>query len=176
MSYTSFIIILFFMSVFVTFFISFLLSLFVENSSMKRMAVLLIALALIGTCAGFSGGMSRASAVGDIIPAFLGVIGGLSLYLFGIDTSKGLTASVGASALALSLFVSYALSSQVRNIGDDHRDIRTICATAYSNANLLSNDVAFARFEERLKNQCKGSLSWWVADNDVFWEKLKSIF
>jgi len=55
------------------------------GAAMKEAGAILLALALVGACAGTAGGMSRVGAVGSIVPAFLGLLGGLSIYLFGID-------------------------------------------------------------------------------------------
>jgi hypothetical protein len=126
--------------------------------------ILLSALALIGACAGLSGGMSRAAAVGEIIPAFLGLLGGISVYLFGVDQSKGLVASLGAACLSISLFVSYTLGSQLRNIGDDHRDVRAICAKAYTDSELLRDQKAYELFRNQLGKACDRSMNWWIAD------------
>jgi hypothetical protein len=49
--------------------------------------VLLFGMAIIGSCAGLSGGMSRVGAVGSIIPAMFTLLGGVVIYLFGVDTT-----------------------------------------------------------------------------------------
>lgn len=136
------------------------ISLILRTEKRIEIGIILLSLAVIGTCAGLSGGMSRTGAVGSIIPAFLSLLGGLSLYLFGIDRSKGLIASLGAISLAISLFVSYMLGSQFRNVGDDHRNIREHCALAYTNDELLGNETAFSLFRERLGLLCDRSMSW----------------
>jgi hypothetical protein len=140
-----------------------LLAIAVQRERSFEITVILVVLSIVGACAGLAGGMSRVGAVGSIIPAFLGLLGGLSIYLFGVDRSKGLISSFGAAALSLSLIVSYTAGSQFRNIGDDHRDIRSICATAYTDWELLSNQVAFDKFRERLGELCDRSMSWNVA-------------
>jgi hypothetical protein len=134
-----------------------------QRSAIREIAVILLALALIGACAGTAGGMSRVGAVGSIIPAFLGLLGALSIYLFGIDRSKGVIASFGAAAISVSLIVSYSLGSEYRNIGDDHRDIRSYCAKAYTDAKLLADLGAFTRFRDRLGRLCDASMVWHLA-------------
>jgi len=135
-----------------------------QRSAMKEASAILIALALIGASAGTAGGMSRVGAVGSIVPAFLGLLGGLSLYLFGLDRSKGLIASFGAVAISLALIISYSLGAKQRNIADDHRDIRAICAQAYTNQKLLSDVVAYAEFRRRLGDPfCNDAVNWWIA-------------
>lgn len=136
---------------------------FAQRDRVKEVSVILLVLAIVGACAGLSGGMSRVGAVGSIIPAFLGLLGGLSIYLFGVDRSKGLVASFGAAALSLSLIFAYTAGAQFRNIGDDHREIRSICAGAYTDPDLLSNTNAFKEFRDRLGGLCDRSMSWRIA-------------
>lgn len=133
-----------------------------QRESVRTAAILLGALALVGSTAGVAGGMSRAPAVASIIPAFLGMLGGLSIYLFGVEQKKGLVASLGAAALSLSLFMGFATGSLNRH--DDHREIRAICAKAYTDANLLKETVAFERFTNQLGNLCRKSMWWRLAD------------
>ncbi len=150
----------FIVSTLVGFLVPFGLASLWQRTALKEMGVIFMSLALIGACAGTSGGMSRVGAAGSIIPAFLGLLGGLSIYLFGVDRSKGLIASFGASAIALSLIVSYTLGANYRNVGDDHRDIRAICAKAYTDPDLLSNAAAFEKFRERLDGFCVDAMAW----------------
>ncbi|MEE8056893.1 MAG: hypothetical protein V3T17_03515 [Pseudomonadales bacterium] len=147
----------------VGFFAPFLISLLVQRENVKETGFILLVLAIIGACSGMAGGMSRVGAVGSIIPAFLGLLGGMSIYLFGLDRSKGLIASFGAASLSISLLVSYTLGSQYRNIGDDHRNIRDHCVKAYTNHDLLSDPNAFKIFRERLGTLCDSSMSWHIA-------------
>lgn len=158
------IIFLFSLSVIMGFVVPLVLALLLQKNSRKEIAIILIVLALIGACSGTAGGMSRVGAVGSIIPAFLGLLGGMSIYLFGVDRSKGLVASFGAASLSISLLVSYTLLSQYRNIGDDHRDIRSICAKAYTDHYLLSNEEAFKKFDERLGKLCNRSMKWHITE------------
>lgn len=155
---------LFLFSISVGVFLPLLIVVFGQKDELRRVAVIVLALSMIGACAGLAGGMSRVGAVGTIIPAFLGLLGGLSIYLFGIDNSRGLIASIGAVALSLSLITSYTVASQFRNTGDDHREIRSICASAYKDWQLLSNETAFNRFRARLGTLCDASMNWQISD------------
>ncbi len=142
----------------------FVISLVVEKEKWRIIIVMLSALALVGASAGIAGGMSRTAAVGDIIPAFLGLLGGVAIYLFGVDSSKGLIASFGAAALSISLIVSYSLASKYRNdASEDQRNIRAICAKAYTNADLLGNEKAFLRFKYQMGNLCYKSMTWKIS-------------
>jgi len=135
-------------------------ALIVQPEKRIEISVILFALALIGACAGVAGGMSRDPAVGSIIPAFLGLLGGVAVYLFGVDQSKGLIASLAASSLALSLIFAYTISAQFRNIGDDIRDVRRICAQAYTDPDILGDTSAFERFEAEFKQRCEDAMKW----------------
>ena len=92
----------FFVSAAAGFLTAFAVAMVFQRDSWRTVGLLLFALALVGACAGFAGGMSRAAAVGDVIPAFLGLFG---LYLFGVDQTRGIVASFGAVALSISLLV-----------------------------------------------------------------------
>ena len=131
------------------------------RSDWKINGTLLTTLALVGASAGIAGGMSRTGVVGDIVPAFLGLLGAVAVYLFGVDRSKGVIASFGAVALSISLVSGYGLSAEYRATHiSDYREIRAICATAYSDADLLSDSSALDTFESKLGEFCKGVLKW----------------
>lgn len=133
-----------------------------QRESWRVTGPLLFALALVGACAGFAGGMSRAAAVGDVIPAFLGLLGAVGVYLFGVDQSRGIIASFGAASLSIALLVGYASGSQYRNTPEEHRDIRAHCARAYTDADLLGNEAAFERFQTQMGRLCNASMFWSV--------------
>ena len=139
----------------------FIISLVVQKEKWKIIIVMLGALALVGSSAGIAGGISRTAAVGDIVPAFLGLLGGVSIYLFGVDSSKGLAASFGTAALSISLIASYTLASKFRHdASEDQRDIRAICAKAYTNADLLRNEQAYKIFNNQMGKLCNQSMYW----------------
>ncbi len=144
----------------------FLASLVFQRDRWTTIAPLLLALALVGACAGIAGGLSRAPVVGDIIPAFLGLLGAVAVYLFGVDTSRGVMASFGAAALAVSLLMGYSAGAERRNTSEDHRNIRMHCVRAYTNAELLRNEVAFQRFSSQMGNLCNKAMHWHISDED----------
>jgi hypothetical protein len=85
----------------------------------------------------------------------------VAIYLFGVETARGVAASVGAVALSVSLFLGYGMGSSYRHsTSSDHMDLRQHCAEAYTNADLLGNDAAFARFNEVLGPMCDYALGW----------------
>lgn len=126
--------------------------------NIARVIVLLFGVTAIGTCAGFAGGMSRTGAVGNIIPAALALLGGLAVYLFGVDSTRGAIASITGGCLAVSLFFSYAVGAQLRNWGDDVREERAFCAKAYSDGSILGKKEALDAFEMRFRDRCKQRL------------------
>ncbi len=142
------------------FVLPFLATLAFQRDEWRIIGTLLFALALVGACAGISGGMSRSAAVGDVIPAFLGVLGGVAVYLFGVDQSRGVIASFGAATLSISLLVGYASGSAFRSTPEDHRNIREHCARAYTDADLLGNNAAFQRFRNQMGASCDASMFW----------------
>lgn len=160
MNYETIVLIRFTASTFVGFLVPFAIAAIFQRTALKELAAILLALSVVGACAGIAGGMSRVGAAGSIVPAFLGLLGGLSIYLFGIDRSKGLIASFGASALSISLIFSYTMGASYRNLGDDHRDIRGVCAQAYVDPKLLSDETAFKRFRDRMGALCDNSMNW----------------
>jgi len=84
------------------------------NSQAAFVAVLLFCLGLIGAAAGFSGGFSRSAVVGDIIPAILGLIGGVVLYIFGVAQNKTLLPAFGVVSLICALIVGYSTGANFR--------------------------------------------------------------
>ena len=73
-----------------------------------QIAVLLFGVAILGATAGFAGGMSRDGAVGVIIPGALTLVGGVAIYLFGADTTKGAAVSLTAGCFALFIGIAAA--------------------------------------------------------------------
>lgn len=79
---------------------------------------LLFCLALVGAAAGFSGGFSRSPVVGDIIPAILGLIGGVVLYIFGVAQNKTLLPAFGVVALICAMIAGYSTGANFRGQTD----------------------------------------------------------
>ncbi len=125
---------------------------------------ILAALALMGALTGIAGGLSKESVVGDIFPVFLGLIGSVSIYIFGTNQSRGPVVPLGLIALTVALFVGYHLASYKRASGqhglEEFRDLRAYCAHAYSNVELLQDEVAFSTFEAKFGDRCMEVLCW----------------
>lgn len=131
-----------------------------ERTQVGQVLVLIMGMSLFGTCAGFTGGMSRESAVGAIVPALFGLLGGVVLYIFGLDRSKGTIASLMAGCLSLSLFLAYSVASQIRNYDDELRDLRNHCIAAYTDGDIMGSPQALAAFEARFLPYCQSALDW----------------
>lgn len=137
---------------------------FLQKDRSLETFVILAALCLVGASAGITGGYSREPAVGAIIPAFLGMLSGVVLYLFGVDRSRGLIASFATASLALSLIVSYMLASEERYFTEEFLDGRAICAKAYTDADLVGNEEAYKRFWNRYGKLCDATHGWELED------------
>lgn len=125
-----------------------------------HLALLLFGVSLLGATVGFSGGMSREGVVGLVIPSALTLMGGVALYVFGADTSKGGAVSITAGCFAMAVFLGYANGSQIRNDGDEWRNLREACIGLYGDKDILANAEAFARLEQRMGKNCDKGLSW----------------
>lgn len=136
-------------------------------SEFRRNILLAAALALLGSVAGVSGGISRESVVGDIIPAALTLAGGVSLYLFGVEKTRGLTASVCAVAFAVGLGVAYTGGAETRGRGDVERNFLAFCRERLGNVDLLKDNVAYCRFQSTFGETCAHYIAKEIAADDT---------
>ncbi|WP_422376410.1 hypothetical protein [Roseibium sp.] len=112
----------------------------------RYLALLIITMAFLGTAVGMAGGWSRVGVVGDIIPAVLGLIGGITVYLFENKGGKGVAAVPAALAFTITVFIGYQLGTENRNPTERAQVYRDMCFSALSNPELLSSDEAYCRF------------------------------
>lgn len=134
---------------------------FTSKGERKSLFVLIFGLATLGAVAGVAGGTSRVGVVGDIIPAALALTGGVATYLFGVDPSKGLVASLCAAAFALALGLGYATGAGTRGITDNKAANLEFCRALYLNADIWGDDRAFCRVTSIFGEQC----NWLIADS-----------
>jgi len=127
---------------------------FLTKEEIKKLGILIVGLAVLGSVAGIAGGISRVGVVGDIIPAALGLVAGVSFYLFGVDQSKGIVASLCATAFALALGFGYAAGAGNRDIRDRFDRNLAFCSDGFSNPEILNNDRAFMRFSDLFGTTC----------------------
>jgi hypothetical protein len=80
-----------------------------------------IPIALVGYSMGFLTGISRSPAIGNVLPAVLAVIGGLSVYVFGSDSKYKSVVGYSVSLLVVSLFYGTQSGSFEREV---HREDR----------------------------------------------------
>lgn len=136
-----------------------------NGETLRTIVVLALGLAVLGAVSGVAGGMSRESAVGDIIPAALALVGGVAIYVFGADTSKGLISSCSAVAFAISLGVGYAGGAEMRSEGDFARTTHDFCLAELSDPDLLGDDKAYCRFLSVFGETCASAIATGITHN-----------
>lgn len=130
-----------------------------ETWHLRGQALMLImGAAFLGSASGYAGGLSRVGVVGDIIPAALALAGGVSAYLFGVDRSQGVIASVVATAFGLSLVVSFSAGAERRSHFDLFGHLRSTCYSSMSDGNLLGDKEAFCRYSKIMGETCLKAL------------------
>ncbi len=80
-----------------------------------------IPIALIGYASGYLTGLSRSPAIGNLLPAVLALIGGVSVYAFGADASYRFVVGYCATLLVVTLFYGTESGSFEREV---HREAR----------------------------------------------------
>lgn len=147
------------------FILPFLAAIFFQKENRVQVILVLAALSILGACAGVAGGLSREPAVGTIIPAIIGLMGGVSTYIFGTNTSRGLIASFAATSLSIALFVGFTIGSIHRSSSMEYTDLRKLCAEVYSDYKFMSDPGALENFNkifdiEGKGRNCKSVLKW----------------
>jgi hypothetical protein len=124
-----------------------------------------IPIALIGYLTGYLTGISRAPAVGSIVPAVLVLIGGLNIYFFGTDGKN--KAIVGYTIFIFALLLLYGVQVGVldREVGrvarfvdlsDQEKEIRNY----RTNIDLLPDPLAWLLTGEPARNETSGCGSY----------------
>ena len=101
------------------------------NGERLEYFILVLTIAVLGGVAGYAGGLSRIGVVGDVIPAALSLVGGLSIYIFGINKERNVSVALLVVCFALSLFITYALSANLRADGEKYQKIVEYCTKIY---------------------------------------------
>jgi hypothetical protein len=114
----------------------------------------LFAISLVGAVAGYSGGLSRVSAVGEIIPAAMSIIGGLSIYLFGVKKVEGGFVPIAVIAFAAALFIGFSEGANKRTQAANFALIQSKCFDLFMDPITLSPTV-LALADERFGPPCK---------------------
>jgi hypothetical protein len=133
-----------------------------DSKTISRLFVLLFVLGLLGGVAGYAGGLSREAAVGTIIPAILGIAGGLSAYLFGVDGSRGAVASISLAVFTTLLFFGFVFGSSVRSESDLNAQFREACFKLFYDPQTYASEetVSLAKGEKNVRyNNC---IEYWT--------------
>ena len=123
------------------------LAFLMKEGERLQTAFVLLGLAAIGVTVGITGGLSRESAVGDIMSAVLGLFGGLAVYLFAADRANGALVSICAFVFSLSVYVGYLEGAGRRNTPESYLYWRATCVEKYFPA-ITSQDAKAAAFAD----------------------------
>ncbi|HZP20939.1 MAG TPA: hypothetical protein VFB16_12120 [Bauldia sp.] len=113
-------------------------------------AVTLFTVAFVGIAVGYLGGLSRSSVVGDLVPAILTLIGGISVYLFGLKRRESPLVSFSALAFLVAFFISYTYASILRT--DD--EAFEFCKAKISDTAILADPKAMEVFKGLFSPYC----------------------
>jgi len=122
-----------------------------------RLLGLFVGIAVIGTVAGTAGGTSRVGVVGDIIPAALALVGGASVYLFGVDASRGLIATCCAIAFTLALGSGYILGAAERTRAEFFAENKAFCDDLFGTHQVLTSSAAYCTAVQNHGEMCAQS-------------------
>ncbi|WAP66978.1 hypothetical protein [Jiella pelagia] len=122
---------------------------FVYLRGLIGISIPLLSVCLLGIVAGYSGGNSRVSAVGDIIPAALSILAGLSLYLFGVETKNNLSISFLVIGFVSSIYVGFTLGAMNREKRQNFEMIFSSCNTLYYDKDAASKPEFSKFFKDR---------------------------
>lgn len=114
----------------------------------------IIGVAILGGVSGYAGGLSRTGVVGDIIPAALSLLGGLVVYLFGVDQSKGPRIAILVISFTVALFVNYTAAAKLREPGEQLQKRLEICTRLFSDVQLYKDEAAMKRANQTLWPMC----------------------
>jgi hypothetical protein len=87
----------------------------------RSWSVALFAISMLGAVTGLMSGLSRAPAMGAILPAVLGLVGGVTVYLVGRDIGDRLLVSLAIIALTFTLFIGGGWGASLRQASEDFR-------------------------------------------------------
>lgn len=120
----------------------------VPRDMRPKLLVVFLALSMLGATCGVLGGLSRELAVGSIIAAALGFLGGVVVYLFAADNSKGVIVSVCTVCFSMALFFSYFAGSSLRFKPEAYAFWREACVAKLTDKDVM-NDKLIATVVDR---------------------------
>lgn len=97
-----------------------------DRTERFRVSAVLAATASLGVVMGFTSGMSRDPVVDAVAPAFIGLVGGLSVYVFSLEKQGSIIVGIGVAVMILSLLVGIVWGATQRNFVEK----RQICFEA----------------------------------------------
>lgn len=101
-------------------------------------SILIIAMAVLGAVAGFSGGLSRVGTVGNIIPAAMGLLGGITVYLFGVKPHSSSITPIIVIVFAMSLLQGFTKGAETRDRRETFNKIQEACINLYFSPNSMT--------------------------------------
>jgi hypothetical protein len=129
-------------------------ALFIKKGERLQFLLVLLGIAAIGATAGILGGLSRDGAVGEIMAAALGLLGGLVVWLFAADRSNGSVVSLCALAFAISLFSGYIEGSSRRAEPERYLYWRVQCADSFSDPEKVGDPLTFQVMSDSFGTIC----------------------
>ena len=103
-----------------------------------------IPFAVLGTTVGFVTGLSRETAVGDVLPAFLALVGGVSVYLVSKGGRSAIISAVAVVVLCVALSGGIGYGSRARVQGEE-------AAASPENQRALANrELNLMRYRESI--------------------------
>lgn len=97
-----------------------------DRTERFRVSAVLAATASLGVVMGFTSGMSRDPVVDAVAPALIGLVGGLSVYVFSLEKQGSIIVGIGVAVMILSLLVGIVWGATQRNFVEK----RQICFEA----------------------------------------------
>lgn len=129
-------------------------AIFLKREQYAAVMLVFLGLSAIGATAGITGGLSRDGAVGDIMSAALGLLGGVVVWLFAADQSKGAIVSACAFVFSLSLFVGYFEAAARRASPESYLFWRAACVEKYTSKELLNDAKAYLIMDTSIGQLC----------------------
>ena len=99
--------------------------------------LMIVSISTLGAIAGFSGGMSRVGVVGEIVPAALSLIGGLSLYMFGVQRVTNILLPISISIFAVTLLLGFSFGANNREKRQTFELLQERCLNLFMNHELM---------------------------------------
>lgn len=114
----------------------------------------IIAVTILGGITGYIGGMSRVGVVGQIMPAALGLLGAISIYIFGVKNAPNPVTFILVIGFSGSLFVGYVKGADVRSHDDSWSGYLESCKTLFFDPDVLKDEKTRVAVVEMHGKRC----------------------